>query len=292
MTTSGSSDRAEAMIGRIGFNTASLPNRPLPEAVALGAEMGFAGVELLSFADYRHSQGDLAGLYFDRITDRQREELLAMVEPFEHLSVHAPFWDIEQFSPNPGIREESRRQIGETVRVSAELGASTVTTHVSPKKSHELWEYRDEVVDYYRRLGELAGEVGITVTIETGFPVGIEPFASLIHDIGHEAVGANVDVGHLRGIMTAEQKASPEAGAIYNDLLRQHVLSLGPRLYHMHLHDIRPSDFRDHRGAGSGIIDYPALMRLMLETDYRGLMVFEIEEPDDAEQLRRSRDFL
>lgn len=284
--------RAETMIGRLGFNTACLPNRPLAECLRLGREQGLRGVELLSFADYRHSMGDLAGMYFDRLTEGQQAELVALTEPFDHLSVHAPFWDIEPFSPNPGIRDESRRQLVETARMAGKLGASTVTTHISPKKSHELREYRDEVLAFYRELGDVAAAAGVTVTIETGFPVGIEEFAALVHDIDHPAVGANVDVGHLRGIMSPEQKTSPEAATIYNGLLHAHLRAVGARVYHMHLHDIRPSDFRDHRTPGSGILDYRALMARMLEMDYHGLMVFELEEPDDVAELGRSRELV
>jgi len=280
--------RAEAMVGRLGFNTACLPNRPLAECLRLGREQGLRGVEILSFADYRHSMGELAGMYFDRLSGDQKSQLMGLVAPFEHLSVHAPFWDIEQFSPNPGIRDESRRQLIESVRVAGELGASTITTHISPKKSHELGEYRGEVLDFYRELGDVAAESAVTVTIETGFPVPIEEFAALVHDIGHEAVGANVDVGHLRGIMSAERKASAEAAAIYNNLLSAHLRTLGPKVYHMHLHDIRPSDFRDHRTPGSGLIDYHRLMAELLAMDYRGLMVFELEEPDDVSELGRA----
>jgi sugar phosphate isomerase/epimerase len=286
-------DRAESMIGRLGFNTACLPNRPLREITDLGAGLGLAGIELLSFADYRHSQGDLAGLYFDRLTWEQKQHLAELTAPFEHLSAHAPFWDIAPFSPNPGIREESRRQLLLATKALADLGGSTITTHVVPKTGYELHEYRPEILDFYRELGDVACDCGVTVTMETGWPlVHVRGFADLVYDIDHPAVGANVDVGHLRGAMSAEEKASAEAPAIYNDLLAAHVASLGQKVYHMHLHDIRREDFRDHRGAGRGFIDYPRLMRQVLELDYQGLLVFELEEPDDEAALAESRQFV
>ncbi len=285
--------RAEAMIERLSFNTACLPNRTFEETVELGRSLGFTGVELLSFADYRHTQGDLAGFYFDRLTEEQKQGLAEQTAPFEHLSAHAPFWDIAPFSPNPGIREESRHQLLTATQVLAELGGSTITTHVIPKKGYELDEYRQEILDFYRELGEVAGECGVTVTIETGWPVvAVEPFADLVHDIDHPAVGANVDVGHLRGAMSAEEKSSSEAAAIYNDLLAAHLESLSEKLYHMHLHDIRQEDFRDHRGVGRGFLDYPRLMGQILRLDYQGLLVFELEEPDDVAALAESREFV
>ncbi len=282
--------RADDLVDRIGFNTASLANRPLAEAARIGRELGFAGIELLSFADYRHSCGDLAGLYFDRLTAEERDTLERVIAPFEHVSVHAPFWDIAPFSPNPGIRDESRRQLRDTTAVSASLGASTVTTHVVARHGYQWPEYRDDVIGLYGELGDLAAEREITVTIETGFPREIDEFTALIHDIDHPAVGANVDVGHLRGLMTPEQQQSGDAAATYNDLLARHIDSLGAKVIHLHLHDTRRSDFRDHREYGTGIIDLTPVFRRLLELDYRGLANFELEEADAVGALRRSRE--
>ncbi len=280
------------MIDRLGFNTACLHGLPLAECMRLGSATGLRGVELLSFADYRNAMGDIAGMFFDRLTAAQKTELIALTEPFDNVSIHAPFWDMQPFSPNPGLRDETRRQLRETLRMAGEIGASTVTTHVIPKSGYEWYEYRAEAVEYYRELGDVAAEAGVTVTIETGFPVAIEEFASLVHDIGHDAVGANVDVGHLRGIMSAEEKAAPDAAETYNDLLTAHIESLGAKMYHMHLHDIRASDFRDHRTPGDGILDYPRLLGQLLAMDYRGLMVLELDEPDGLIQLGRATEFM
>lgn len=292
MSAGDTAARAEALIARVGFNTASLPNRPLAEAARIGRELDFAGIELLAFADYRHSQGDLAGAYFDRLTAAERALLDEVAASFQHMSVHAPFWEIAAFSPNPGIREESRRQLMAAVQVGASLGASTITTHVTPRPGYELAEYHGDVVAFYRELGTVAEDHAVTVTIETGFPRGIEEFAALIHDIDRPAVGANIDVGHLRGLLTPEQQRSLEAPALYADLLMRHVESLGAKILHLHVHDIHASDFRDHREFGSGILDLTPVFRRLLAIDYAGLANFELEEPDAVEALARSRERL
>jgi len=284
--------RAEEMAGRVGYNTACLAGLPLEESLDLGAAAGLRGVELLSFADYRNAVGPVAGVFFDRLTAQQKAELVALIEPFDNVSVHAPFWDMQPFSPNPGLRDETRRQLRETLRTAGEIGASTVTTHIIPRSGYQLQEYRADVVDCYRDLGDVAAEAGVTVTIETGFPVAMDDFVSLVHDIAHEAVGANLDIGHLRGIMSEEQKRAPDAARMYNDILAAHIQSLGPKIYHTHLHDIRPSDFRDHRTPGAGLIDYPRLLTQLLAIDYRGLLVMELDEPDGLPELERGRDFL
>lgn len=285
-----SAEQAEALIGRLGFNTASLPDRPVGEAAAVGRSLGLAGIELLAFEGYRHRVGELAGCWLDRMTRTKREALEAAVDPFEHVSVHAPFWDIAPLSPNPAVAGPSRRQLHATIAQSARIGASTVTTHVIPRAGRRLEEYREDLVELYRGLGDTAGEAGVTVTIETGFPLEIDEFAGLLAEIDHPAVGANVDVGHLRGLMSTDQRQAPDAPERYNDLLAAHVRSVGPRLMHMHLHDVRRSDFRDHTQCGTGIIEFRALFELLMELDYGGLLNFELEEPDDEAALRASHE--
>ncbi|MGC9319572.1 MAG: sugar phosphate isomerase/epimerase family protein [Armatimonadota bacterium] len=272
----------------LGFNVASLPNRALAESVRLGAELGLRGVELLAFEGYRHSQGDLPGVWLDDLDEVGREELAELLAPFEDVSVHAPFWEVAPVSANPAIRGASREQLRGTLRGAASLGASTMTTHVIPRPGYELAEYREDVVELYRELGDLAGELGSAVTVETGFPLEVEAFASLIHDIDHPAVGATVDVGHLRGLLSEEERRPAAIAEAYNPLLSRHVRSLAGRIRHVHLHDVQSEDLRDHRECGTGVIDYRALMRELLAAGYEGTVSFELEEPDDLAALRRS----
>jgi len=275
---------------RLGFSTACLANHSLAEAARIGRELGFEGIELLAFDGYRHSQGDLAGFYFDRMTAAERERLRSLVAPFRHVSTHAPFIDIPLLSPNPGIREASVRQIEIAIEATAFLGGSTTTAHACGKVGYSLEECRQEIVDTFRSLGDRAGEAGVTLTVETGWPVGVEALAGLIHDIGHPAVGANVDVGHLVGYLTPEVRATEEGPAIYRQTLLAQLEALSDKVYHFHLHDVRTSDFRDHRAAGRGFLDYGEIMRWCERTGYAGLLVFELEEPDMVRALRESRE--
>ena len=246
---------------KLSFSTACLANHNLAEAARVGRELGFRGIELLAFDGYRHSQGDLAGFYFDRLTTEEKDRLRELVAPFAHVSTHAPFIDISLFAPNPSVREEAFRQIVVAIGATAFLGGSTTTAHVCGKSGYGFEEYRGEVVDTFRRLGDLAGEAGITLTIETGFPVGVDAFAGLIHDIVHPAVGANVDVGHLVGYLPAEVRGTTEGAERYRQTLLAQLEALGDKVYHFHLHDLRESDFRDHRAVGRGFLDYRAIMR-------------------------------
>ena len=274
---------------RLSFSTACLANHSLEEAADVGRELGFRGIELLAFDGYRHSQGDLAGFYFDRMTTAEKDRLLRLVAPFEHVSTHAPFIDISLFAPNPGVRDEAFRQIVVAIEATAFLGGSTTTAHVCGKSGHGFEEYRSEIVDTFRRLGDRAGAAAITLTIETGYPVGVEAFAGLIHDIGHSAVGANVDVGHLVGYLPPEAKGTTEGPERYRQTLMAQLEALGDKVYHVHLHDVRESDFRDHRAVGRGFLDYGAIMRWCAHAGYEGLFALELEEPDMVPALKASK---
>jgi sugar phosphate isomerase/epimerase len=281
---------ADDLIGRIGFNTASLPDRTLTGALKDGLDLGLRCVELLAFAGYRHTAGELAGRFFDRLTGAEQDDLARQVAPFDPVAVHAPFWDVAPFGPNPSTRSAAREQLLDTVRVAGAIGAETVTTHVIPPVSRDLADFRADVIDFYRKVGDAAAEV--TVTIETGYPAGIDEFAALLHDIDHPAVGANVDVGHLRGLLEDDQREPGSIGEAYNALLMRHLGSLEGRIYHMHLHDVQAEGLRDHRECGTGIIDYAAIFRMLLEQGYEGLMTFELEEPQAEASLRRSYDVI
>ncbi|MFO8082265.1 MAG: sugar phosphate isomerase/epimerase [Armatimonadota bacterium] len=281
---------ADDLIAGVGFNTASLPDRSLEEALRVGAKLGLHCVELLAFAGYRHTAGELAGRFFDELNAPARERLAGRVAGFDRVAVHAPFWDVVPFAPNPATSAASRDQLLRTLEVAGEIGAETVTTHVIPRAGRELRDFRGEVVSFYREAGQVAEAAGVTVTIETGYPPGIDEFASLIHEIDHPAVGANVDVGHLRRLLSEEDRAPEAIAAAYNALLARHLRSLGDRIYHMHLHDVQAEGVRDHRECGTGVIDYEAIFAYLLERDYAGMMTFELEEADDEAALGRSRD--
>jgi len=113
--------------GSLSFSTASLADHTLEEAVRIGGELGFEGIELLAFDGYRHSQGRLAGFYFDRMTTVERDALRGLMASFRHVSTHAPCIDIARFAPNPGVRGEARRQTAVAIGATAVPDAYSLT---------------------------------------------------------------------------------------------------------------------------------------------------------------------
>ena len=277
---------------KIGLSTASMAALSIPGACRAGREMGLKAVELLAFDGYRHSQGVLAGFYFDRLSTREKDVLLSAVTGYEHVSVHAPFFENTLLSPNQALRDCAMHEMLASFDGTAFVGGSVVVTHAPVKGTYSLDEAWSELLDVYRRLGDYGAELGIRVTIETCYPAEIDRFAELVHGIDHPAVGATVDVGHLRSLVPTELVDEAERAEYYNDLIEAHVRSLRDRLWHFHMHDTRFADLRDHRGCGLGGIDYARLFGMTDQMNYDGWFIIEIEEPDGVNAVARSRDTL
>lgn len=279
---------AQSLQDRLAVSTASLASYTQEEACRIGRELGCAGVELIAFADYRHSQGRLDGFYWERLSDEEKQARKRMVEGFSRVFTHAPFFEMTPLSPNPALRSASRRQLEIAVEAVAELGGWCTTSHAAPKATYDLEASWDELVEMYRDLGDMAAQHGVRITFETCYPPRSEDFARLAHEINHPAVGVTVDVGHLRHLLPAELPDLAQAAAMYNDLIEQHLRLLGDKVFHFHLHDVRIEDLRDHRACGRGIIDYTRLFRVSEEIGFKGFFALEFEESDQVQALQES----
>ncbi len=276
---------------QVCFNTASLPGPSVEQALTTGREMGFRAVELLAFDGYRHRAGPLAGFYWDRLSCAERDRLRGLLDPFERVALHAPFIELHPLSPSPAIREVSLAQLEASLQAGHALGAEVVTTHAVPVPQYSYEELKPGLVDLYRWLGDLAGAGMLKVGIETGWPPP-EELADLVTAVDHPRVGVTVDVGHLVWALPPERRAAPDGPEAYNDLLASHVRAAGARLVHVHVHDVRHPEWRDHALLGTGLIDWPRLARELAALGYEGLMSFELEETRPAEALRASRERL
>ena len=276
---------------QICFSTASLPNRPLPEILSIGQRLGFKAVELLAFDGYRHRLGWLAGFYWDRLSPAQRDELARMTAQFDHIALHAPFIDTRPISPDPAIREASVIELQACIEAARILGAKVITTHAAPPPHFSYAEVRPRLVSLYRTLADAAAEADVRIGIETGWPPP-EQMVDLVSAIHHPMVGITVDVGHLRGLLAPADRESQDGPAIYNELVLNHIRTAGRYIVHVHVHDVRVPDWRDHVALGQGILDFRAVLQELQRAKYEGLLSFELEAPQDEEALAKSKALL
>jgi sugar phosphate isomerase/epimerase len=145
------------------------------------------------------------------------------------------------------------------------------------------------MVAVFRQLGDVARDAGTLVGLETGYPSRYGEFLQLIRDVDHPAVGATVDIGHVAFLEESGPRGTAEGVRNYNRNLVALCRDLGERLVHLHVHDVRKVDWRDHRTLGTGVIDLPALFTALRGVGYDGLLQLELEEPDQEPALVASK---
>lgn len=276
---------------QIGANIASLAGRSLPEALAQCAAAGLGSVELLGFDRARHSQGNLPGVHHDELDAADREGLRSLTAPFARRAVHAPFIDIALISHNAAVVAFAESQVAESIRLAALIGGGPVVVHPNAKRGFDPAEYRQDSIDVFRRLGDAAQTAGAVIAVENMpdvVPETADRFCALIWNIGHDAVGACLDTGHVLGMVPATLRRTPEGAAMLSATAAEVARTLGPKLVHVHIHDVRAFDWRDHREVGTGIIDYGPLFGALHDIGYSGALSLEMEEPDRAGAMARS----
>ena len=273
----------------LGVNTASLADCPLYQAIRTVARLGFQAIELLCFDGARHSVGRLAGFWFNRMGPEEKERLRRSVESFSGLSAHASFFDTRLFSHNPEVVDLARRQVRDAIDAMEFLGGSIVTIHINRRPHMRARDYWQEMVDALRELGDYAVERNVRLGIETGYPDTLEEFAGLIHDVQHPAVGATVDIGHLAPYLDRALRGTDEGAKAWNEAIIRLLSLLHSKTFHFHIHDVRASDWRDHREVGTGMLDYRRMFDFLGQNDYQGLLILELEEEDREAALSRSQ---
>lgn len=272
----------------LSASTACFAGHSLDAALRLAAEMGFKAVELTLWGEAFHSQGDLPGLWWRDADAAERRQLRDALEPFAVVDGHLPFVDCRLVSANKFVEALCRELIAEALDALAELGGQTAVFHVAPfpARSHdELWV---RLADACRWLGDRADAAGVRVALETGYPVGDE-FPRFLDSVDPGAVGACLDVGHLTAAVGREARNTDHGAHAYNDYLMRLVEQLGPRLRHLHVHDVRYDDWRDHREVGTGILDFAELLDCLRAGGFAGRLTLELEEADPLGALERSK---
>jgi sugar phosphate isomerase/epimerase len=154
--------------------------------------------------------------------------------------------------------------------------------HPESPNGRSIDEAWGDLVKLIRRWGDLAQRRGMKLALETGFPRSIKDYVRLIQEIDHDAVGSTIDVGHQKNYVELlarvrpEERGTPEGIRAYNDTTVEIIDRLGPKIFHLHIHDIDPQTWQEHTPLVHGFVDYPRLFHKLKEIHYQGLLIFEI----------------
>ena len=261
------------------------PGYDLYRSMGILHGLGFQTIELHPMG-FPEARPDLPpGFEFDRMSESEKQRLEDALQPFRFVSTHLPWVDTPYFSPFAPSHEYGVKRIDTALLASAFVGAEVANIHVQRSAHISLEDAWPMLVRTFRRWGDTAGELGLRLAIETGYPESVREFVKLIRDIDHEHVGATIDVGHQKNYaeLTArvkpEQRGTPEGILAYNDVTHQIIDELGAKIFHMHVHDIEPNTWAEHKPLIHGFVDYPRLIAKLREIDYQGLLIFEIGGP-------------
>ena len=261
------------------------PGYDLYRSIGILHGLGFQTIELHPMGSPDARPGMPPGFEFARMTDNDKERLKEALQPFRYVSTHLPWVDTPYFSPFEPSHEYGVHRIDTALQASAFFGAELANIHVQRSAHIGLEDAWPMLVRTFRRWGDVAGDLGLRLAIETGYPESVREFVKLIHDVDHDHVGATIDVGHQKNYaeLTArvkpKDKGTPEGIRAYNDVTLQIIDELGAKTIHMHVHDIEPNTWAEHKPLVHGFVDYPRLIAKLREIDYQGLLVFEIGGP-------------
>lgn len=278
---------------RLSVNNASLAGYTLYDAIVRIKELGFRAISLLAFDGAYHSQGRLGGFWWDVMGETERASLTESIGSFGHIALHGPFQQIHLIASHPDIRAASAKVVMASFDAAHALGAEVVALHLEGCYGAPWEDERKQWVGTLRQLGEYAAERGVILGIEnTNYPAAASGWVDLLRQIDHPAVKATLDTGHVKAFLPPGSHLRPDAPAYYTDQVCALIEALGDLLVHIHVHDIAPQTWRDHRAPGRGIIDFGRLAETLHRVGYKGLFELELEEPDRIQALIQARETL
>jgi sugar phosphate isomerase/epimerase len=288
----------------LGANTA-MPGFGLLEAVEAVRALGFPAVEIHPFGAPEPQPGVFPGFQFDRLAAADKRRIREALTGFRCVTTHLPFIEMHFFSRFAPVAEFSIRQMEIAMEATAFFGATVAVAHVTapswPQKLEDVWP---DILQRFRQWGDAAARGGFKIAIETGYPASVRDFVRLVKEIGHDAVGAAIDVGHqvayadFAARVKPAERNTPAGIAAYNDVMHEILDALGRKIIHFHVHDVDPKTWKDHRPLGTGVVNYPRLLRKLKQIGYGGLLIFELEstrervKADLADSKRRLEAFL
>jgi sugar phosphate isomerase/epimerase len=190
------------------------------------------------------------------------------------LSLHAPFYDLNISSINPGIRESSRQQMLQSIELAGQLGARMIVLH--PGRMSSGKDYRR---DSWARFEEAMAAIA-EKAVEEGTTVGVENMRKRRRELfvrpadlrrffsqSWSRVGLTFDLAHAATV------TSPS----------RYIAELeGDWIVHAHLSDNSPK--KVHLPLGEGDLDIKAVLRT-LQQKYDGLVIIEGYVPGRCEEI-------
>jgi sugar phosphate isomerase/epimerase len=207
---------------------------------------------------------------------RQRKDLRKLIEQLglELVAVNPTYLDINMASPNPGMREESVKQIMEQITLAKDLGAKLVVVIVG--KRHPLIAPPVEVVwEKYAKEGVLrcvehAERNKVIFGLENGpslFIDSAERMLFVLNEVRSPYMKVVFDVANASVV-------EPIVPAL--DRVKDHLV-------HFHLSDTDCKTW-SHSSIGEGKIDFRPIAKKLRDINYSGVSILETTAPENPKE--------
>jgi sugar phosphate isomerase/epimerase len=252
----------------LGLSTGCFYKRPLSQSLPAIIKAGFTIIEISSSPSHIDIE-DLSEL--EKIAEFLRREGIAVC------SLHAPFSkEIDITSPNPAEREFSQALMHKALDAAVLLGSRYLVMHPWPEKefpahSPERKERKKAAEEFIAHLSKAGRYRGITLALENMQPhLLISPMRDLLwirEETEEQDVVACFDTGHA--FLTGDFRAA--------------LHDLAPHIEIIHAHDNRGSN-DDHFAPGKGDIDWRAFIKELVNIDFDGTILFELDDKDGVSE--------
>ena len=241
---------------------------PLADAVRRIADLGFHYFELMNHVPHCWPRDWTTA---DRKAFRQLVESLGL----RISSVNPTFLDINVASPNPGIRDESIRQLRETVQLAHDIGAGIV---VAPAGRKHMLLAPDQ--PYLFKLVKEALEILLADCERLDVTFGLENAYNVISS-------APLLVQMCRELRHAKLKLVYDvANATMVESPLDGLELVAPYLALLHFSDTDPKVW-GHDRIGTGAVDFAAVTAKVLALGYDGPTIMEIVDRKTPEESNR-----
>ncbi len=255
---------------RLGCSSISFRHRPLAEALACIATLGFAEIDL----------GALPGVcdHVPKVLDEAGIRSVAAEVKASGLAVRSINADVGDLNaPLDADAQSARDQhIAALIELAREVGSGAI---VLPCGRQSFTPIADESTDLdlvagqLHRAADAVRAAGIELWVEALHSLRLchtaKRATALVRRLDPERVGIVYDVSHV---------------VAARDDVRAYLAALGGRVVHVHLRDAIPGDI--HLSIGNGDVDFADLLDALAEHNFAGHFALELETRDVLEAER------
>jgi deoxyribonuclease-4 len=244
---------------------AFLWERPLENTLKQIADWGFRYVELMTAPPHVWPRDmDLDG--------RRALRRLLAENGLEVVALCPTFLDLNIASPNPGILQESVRQIQETVRLAHDLEVHLLV--LIPGRRHILvpqpfdgtWLIAKAAIE---QCVEEAERYGVTIGLENApslFLERSEQLCSMVQEVGSD---------NLRVVLDVANTAVGESPTDALDTVQDYLV-------HVHISDRADASWA-HLTVGQGLLDFDEIFAKLEQIGFKGASIIETTSMSDPD---------